>query len=129
MIIPSRLDSPMLHVSPILHGSKNLHQYSGIYVVILSKGNLPNPSRFLASTSPRCGSCARLLRSLRDFPPSFALRRMCPASPREPASVHSVVKNPASKSHFTSHPQSAAIINNFTPVTSFNLSLNFSLFF
>ncbi len=49
-------------------------------MVVLPKGNLLNPSRFLASTSPRCGSRARLLRSLRDFPPSFALRRMCPVS-------------------------------------------------
>ena len=33
----------MLHVSPILHGSKNPHQYSGITAVILSNGNLLNP--------------------------------------------------------------------------------------
>ena len=33
----------MLHDSPILHGSKNPHQYSGITAVILSNGNLLNP--------------------------------------------------------------------------------------
>ena len=35
-------------------------------MVDLPEGNLPNPSRFLASTSPRCGSCARTLCVLRD---------------------------------------------------------------
>ena len=74
--------------------------------LIYPKATFVTPSRFLASTSPRCGSCARLLRSLRDtascdfasqsssrcssgnltplvqeyLPPSFALQRMCPAS-------------------------------------------------
>ena len=46
------------------------------------KCNFPNPSRFLAFTSPRCGSCARTPCVLRDYPPIHFvhLRRMCPAS-------------------------------------------------
>ena len=59
--------------------TKKLKKYYGIYMVILSEGNLLNP---------------------------FGVRR----DPSEPASVFSVVKNPASNSHFTKPSSTVAFI-------------------
>ena len=90
----------------VLHGSKKNTYTMEFLWVLYPKATFVTLSRFLASTSPRCGSCARTLCVLRDTascdfasqsssrcssgnltpsvqvypPPSFALRRMCPAS-------------------------------------------------
>ena len=107
MAIHSHLAIPMLHASPRSARFKKIPTNTvELQRLFYPKATFATPSRFLASTSPRCGSCARTLCVLRDtascdfasqsssrcssgnltpsvqvYPPqSFALRRMCPAS-------------------------------------------------
>ena len=103
----------MLHVSPILHGSKNPHLYNGILLVDLPEGNFRNPFavpcvHFAALRLVRSNA----LRSARL--PSDSLRSSSAhVSGELPASqlpCFRWLKNPASNSHFKKHNKTATFI-------------------